>query len=144
MTTVSFIDSTEKVRALSEHRAPKKFLNSVPFVPASALQPAPPIVPLTPDLDDLRALETFMSGARAGQPTLAARLWQFKGTEPGSFTSPQFAGWLKAAGHPAASCDSLISIAKSVLRRFENRGLLEKKFTAGSRSHHAADIWRFT
>lgn len=112
MITICEIDATEAVRALSEHRGPKRYLMTVPFVQEyrAPLAPRKPLVPVK----GLMLLPGDAQGYSNGGTNIGAAMDLFKQSRPGEFTASDAAEFMSAVGwrsiNPPSSAASKLKI----------------------------------
>lgn len=109
MTIVREIDSTEAVRALSEHRAPRRFLHAVPVVEYRAPRAKSPEI--APMLLMKSPADTVQQRLPRGT-SITTALELFRQSNPGDFTARECAEFMLAAGwacrHPVpCTCSKL-------------------------------------
>jgi hypothetical protein len=132
VTTVHEIDSTEQVRALSEHRAPRRYLCTVP-VQVFAVPPAPPAAFVLPVALMTPPPATRTHVASGVAINLAMDL--FQRSDPGEFTANDCTEFLLKAGW--RNRNPLVCVVQK-LRRLYFSGEVEEVSRAGREI-----VWRF-
>ena len=137
MQTVHEIDVLEQVRALSEHRAPKKVLRTVPFDPEYRAPRSR--VPLMPAMNDLLLAPAAKRERVASRITISAALELFRETNPGEFTTREVAEFVTDVGYAARNV--VTSVAGRLRKMYFASEVEEVRRERHGKSNEI--VWRF-